>query len=136
MSEPEDRAFLTKGEYATLRPTKKELKLMTDEQRLDIYFYDPFYENLMIQDHFVEQLKQKIPWTITMDATCDPDGSNRHAAKWCSVDNSALTADLTNEVVFSNVPFKTPAPFIEKYEATKDSEAKFKAMIVVPDRKS
>ena len=108
MSEPEDRAFLTKGEYKALRPTKRELKLMTDKQRLDIYFYDPFYENLMIQDHFVEQLKQKIPWTITMDATCDPDGSNRHAAKWCSVDNSALFVKSDAEYLSVDDGFGTP----------------------------
>ena len=52
---------------------------------------------------------------FTVDMCCDPDGLNSHCRRFHSKANSALDANFCKEVVWANVPFSNPKPFIEKF---------------------
>ena len=81
---------LTEKEYKAKRPTRKEWDTWTDEQKLEYYIFDPYYENWYIQKHFVKQLFTLVDWEGTMDGCCDAEGANKHFEKFCSAKQSCL----------------------------------------------
>ena len=71
-----------------------------------------------------------------MDACCNRRGTNAHANKFCSAWKSAFDQDLDNENVYFNPPYKMCGDFVVHFEHIKKRVKQFKAMSVLPERKS
>ena len=95
-----------------------------------------WFEDWQLQRNHVETVLSKLKWKPDMDAACDIEGSNKHFENYCSIKRSALLEDLTPYKVYCNPPFFHCKEFITKFEVTKQSNTNFKAVIILPRRKS
>lgn len=136
MTNNASRQPLTKKVYKEQFPSRKGWDDKTPEEQNEAYCTNPYFENWMLMPFYVYKLFDMISFDITMDGCCDLAGSNKYADKWCSAEESCLDANLDEEHVYANTPFRISDQFVEHFEATKRRSRKFKALIIVPDRHS
>ena len=143
-----NKAAMTTPSQTTVKATSKEilkkelkekLKLWNTysyEKKKELYREYDFLDDWMLQRPHLEKLLSKIHWVPNMDAACDIKGSNKHFENFCSIDDDALKKDLTQYLVYCNIPFRLCEKFLEKFEKTKNQNKAFKALIVLPYRDS
>ena len=112
------------------------LPSMSPEEKTDFYKKCEFLEDWMLQDFYFNDLQKKIKFRITMDACCNRRGTNAHAKQFCSAWKSAFDQDLDDENVYFNPPYMMCDDFVVHFEHIKKRVKKFKAMSVLPERKS
>ena len=73
--------------------------------------------------------------TFTLEACCDPDGSNRHGLPpFYSEKDSFLSHDIVGQFVYCNPPWSLPLQCVEHICTCHDkSPMNTKAVIVLPD---
>ena len=107
---------------------------LTNKKRL----YKKFLcvDDWLLQHTHLQIVLGELDWTPDMDAACDIKGSNKHFANYCSIKRDALLEDLTQCNVYCNPPYLCCGEFINKFEETKQERNGFRAVIILPLRKS
>ena len=71
-----------------------------------------------------------------MDCAADPQGGNAKAADFYSTEKNFLSdnANIQGRYAYCNPPWLLAYDFINKFEATKEMDHLFKAVLTIPDK--
>ena len=79
-----------------------------------------------------QKLQDLLGINFTLDACATADGSNALCSNYCSADDSFLTRDLSNEIVWLNPPFAQLSTYLDHFLEQKQAHPDLSGAILVP----
>ena len=79
-----------------------------------------------------QKLQDLLGINFTLDACATADGSNALCSNYCSADDSFLTRDLANEIVWLNPPFAQLSTYLDHFLEQKQAHPELSGAILVP----